>query len=132
VNLASRLEAVNKVYGTRILISEKTAAGAGAAFALREIDRLTVVGQSVAQTVYEVMARAGELSPQQATARSRYADGLAAYRARRWEEARSAFLVSLEAIPGDGPSRVLLERITYLEANQPAPDWDGSWRIEHK
>src|SRR5262249_23164350 len=54
VNLAARLETVNKAYGTRCLISEATANLCGADFELREIDRVVVVGQSHPQTVYDV------------------------------------------------------------------------------
>src|SRR5262249_18423915 len=85
VNLASRLEAVNKVYGPRVLIAQDTAAALGTAFELREIDRLTVVGQSVPQNIFEVMARGGELTAQQVQLRTRYSQALAAYRAGRWE-----------------------------------------------
>ena len=131
VNLASRLESANKVYGSRVLIAQATAAALGAAFELREIDRLSVLGQSTAQTIFEVMARSGELSPQQAQLRTRYADGLAAYRAGRWDAARAAFNAALEASPGDGPALALLSRIDQLAANPP-PDWDGVWQMDHK
>ena len=131
VNLASRLESANKVYGSRVLIAQATAAALGAAFELREIDRLSVVGQSTAQTIFEVMARNGELSAQQAQLRARYAEGLAAYRAGQWEGARRAFNAALETSPGDGPSLALLARIDQLAANPP-PDWDGVWQMEHK
>jgi adenylate cyclase len=132
VNLASRLEAVNKVYGTRILIAQETAAGLGTALELREIDRLFVVGQSVPQTIYEVMAKSGELSPEQAQLRISYANGLAAYRARHWDEARTAFNAALETFPGDGPSRTLLARVEHLAINPPPSDWDGAWHMDHK
>ena len=103
VNLASRLEGANKIYGTRSLVSESTVAAAGDAIETREIDRLVVVGQTHPQGVYEIMGRKGELTPQQLLLRVRYSEGLAAYRARRWDEARSAFDAALEAVPGDGP-----------------------------
>ena len=131
VNLASRLEGANKVYGTRVLIAEGTAAALGSAFELREIDRVTVVGQSAPQTIFEIMSRSGALTPQQQQLRSRYAAALAAYRAARWAEAKSAFNAALEASPGDGPSLALLARIDQLAANPPAK-WDGSWQMEHK
>ena len=57
VNLASRLEAVNKLYGTRILISQATADAIGSRLELREIDRLAVAGQSAPQPVFEVMGQ---------------------------------------------------------------------------
>lgn len=132
VNLASRLEAVNKVYGTRILISEATAAAIGSDFELREIDRLAVVGQAVPQAVFEVMGRAGALTGAQEGFRKHYAEGLAAYRERRFDEARAAFNAALEAVPGDGPSRTLLGRIAKFEADPPPAGWDGAWRLEQK
>jgi adenylate cyclase len=132
VNLASRLEAANKLYGTRVLISEATAAALGASLALREVDRLVVVGQSESQAVFEVMGKAGELSSEQETLRARYADGLAAFRARRFAEARAAFIAALESVPGDGPSRVLLARIEQFETSPPPQDWNGAWQMEHK
>jgi adenylate cyclase len=132
VNLASRLEAVNKVYGTRILVSQATAEGIGSRLELREIDRLAVAGQSAPQAIFEVMARAGALTEAQVRSRTHYADGLTAYRARRFDEARAAFNAALEAVPGDGPSRTMLGRIAQFTANPPEPNWDGAWRLEQK
>jgi class 3 adenylate cyclase len=132
VNLASRLEAVNKTYGTRILISQATADAIGSRLELREVDRLAVAGQSVPQTVFEVMGRAGALTAAHESLRSHYVDGLGAYRARRFDEARAAFNAALEAVPGDGPSRALLARIAQFEANPPGEGWDGAWRLEQK
>jgi class 3 adenylate cyclase len=132
VNLASRLEGANKNYGTRSLVSESTVAAAGGAVETREIDRLVVVGQSHPQGVYEIMGAKDKLTPQQALLRARYAEALAAYRARRWDEARGALEAALEAAPGDGPSMTLAGRVDDLKANPPAGDWDGSWHLNHK
>jgi len=132
VNLASRLELVNKVYGTRILVSQATADAIGSNLELREIDRLAVAGQSAAQAIFEVMSKAHGLSIPQESLRTHYAEGLAAYRARRFDEARAAFNAALEAVPGDGPSRTLLARIAQFETDPPAADWDGAWRLEQK
>jgi class 3 adenylate cyclase len=132
VNLASRLEGANKIYGTRSLLSECTVMAAGDTIEAREIDRLAVAGQSRPQAVYEIMGRRGELTPQQLLLRSRYAEALAAYRARRWDEARGAFHAALEAVPGDGPSMTLAGRIDDFQANPPADDWDGSWHLDQK
>jgi class 3 adenylate cyclase len=132
VNLASRLESANKVYGSRCLVSEATANACAADFEVREIDRVVVTGQSQQQTIYEVIGRRHALSPQQTLVYARYATGLAAYRERRWDEARAAFAAALEAAPDDGPSIALLARVADLEQNPPPENWDGSWRIEHK
>ncbi|AHY50284.1 adenylate/guanylate cyclase domain-containing protein [Bradyrhizobium japonicum] len=132
VNLASRLEAVNKTYSTRILISQASADAIGSSCELREIDRLAVAGQSAPQAIFEVMSKAHGLSVPQQSLRTHYAEGLAAYRARRFDEARAAFNTALEAVPGDGPSRTLLGRIAQFEANPPDANWDGAWRLEQK
>jgi len=132
VNLASRLEGVNKVYGSRTLISEATAAACASAIELREIDRLVVVGQTQPQTVFEIMARKDELTPAQALLRQHYAEGLAAYRERRWDDAEQAFAAALAAAPGDGPSTALKARVAGLRQDPPAADWDGAWHLEHK
>jgi adenylate cyclase len=132
VNLASRLESANKFYGTRCLVSEATIAAAAQAVEAREIDRLIVAGQTQPQIVFEVMGRAGELSAEQIALRAHYSDGLAAYHARRWDEAASALKAALAAAPGDGPCVVLLARVEWLRDNPPPADWDGSWRLDQK
>jgi hypothetical protein len=132
VNLASRLEGANKAYGCRCLISAATAKLSGDAFELREIDLLVVVGQSQPQIVFEIMGRKGELAPNQTLLRTHYAEGLAAYRAGQWDNARSAFTLALEAVAGDGPSMTFIERIDRFKQNPPPADWDGAWHLESK
>jgi class 3 adenylate cyclase len=132
VNLASRLETANKIYGTRCLISADTMAKAGDAFEVREVDRLVVLGQTTQQSVYEIMGKKGELMPDAISLRHHYAQGLAAYRSRRWDDAQSAFAAALAAVPGDGPSETLLRRVESLRQAPPATDWDGSWHLEQK
>ena len=132
VNLASRLEMANKIYGSHSLVSEATIAAAGGAIEAREIDQLVVVGQTVAQKVFEIIGRQGELNEKQLTMRSWYLQGLTAYRARNWDEARHAFQSALEVAPGDGPSITLLRRVETFAANPPAEEWDGSWQLDHK
>ncbi len=130
VNLASRLEAANKAYGTRNLISERVLTGASAAIEVREIDRVVVAGQTRSERIFEILGRKGELVPQQLTSRDKYLEGLAAYRERKWDDALRAFGASLEAVADDGPSMALISRIEGLKVNPPPQDWDGSWYIE--
>ena len=132
VNLASRLESANKIYGTRCLASEATIAAADSAVEVREIDRVVVVGQTQPQALFEIMGRAGELSAQQVLLRSHYSDGLTAYRARRWDEANNAFNLALETVPSDGPSLAMLSRVKSVRNKLPAADWDGSWGLDQK
>ena len=132
VNLASRLEAVNKIYGTRILIAQATADALGSALELREIDRLAVVGQSVPQTIFEVMAEAANCTPQQRATAHPLRRGARRLPRRPLGRGARRLQCSAGIFPGDGPSRAMLARIAHLAANPPAADWDGSWQMEHK
>jgi len=132
VNLAARLERANKLYGSRILVSESAAAGAADVVETREIDRAVMFGQTQPQRLFEVMGRKDAPSPRRAELSSRFAEGLAAYRARRWEDARRAFALALEAAPGDGPSTAFMRRIDRLTTAPPGDDWDGAWRFDQK
>jgi class 3 adenylate cyclase len=132
VNLASRLEAANKEYGGRILVSEATIAGASDVVEAREIDRLVTLGQTQSQSVFEIMGLKGELTAAQVELRTRFSEGLAAYRAQRWQEARRAFEAALLTMPGDGPSMTFIKRIEKLAAATPGEGWDGAWHLERK
>jgi class 3 adenylate cyclase len=133
VNLASRLEAANKVYGSRCLVSGATVAAAkDAAIEVREIDRVVVLGQSQPQVIFEIMGRRGELASNAMLLRTRYEEGLAAYRAGRWDEARAAFNGGLAAVPGDEPSMTFLKRIDDLKKNGLPANWSGSWHLDRK
>ena len=132
VNLASRLEGANKIYGSHCLVSAPTIAAAGDTIGFREIDRLVVVGQSQPETVFEIMGRNDDLTPEQVSLQERYSEGLAAYRSRDWDAARHAFSAALEASPGDGPSTAFIKRIGDFQANPPAADWDGAWVLDRK
>jgi class 3 adenylate cyclase len=130
VNLASRLDGVNKMYGTRNLVCERTIAAARTALEVREVDRIVVAGRTLPEVVFEVLGRRGELTPERLASRDRYQEGLAAYRERRWDDALGAFNASLEAMPGDGPSMALIKRVESLKTIPSSKDWDGSWHME--
>jgi class 3 adenylate cyclase len=133
VNLASRLEAANKAYGSHCLVSGATVAAAkDAAIEVREIDRVVVLGQSQPQVIFEIMGRRGALASNAMLLRTRYEEGMTAYRAERWDEARAAFNAGLAAVPDDGPSTMLVKRIDDLQQNGPPANWDGSWRLDSK
>jgi hypothetical protein len=113
-------------------VSEATISGAKATVEVREIDRLVVFGQTHPQAVFEILGRKGTLTPTQLAVCDHYAQGLAAYRAQHWDEARTAFKAALGIAAGDGPCLTLLKRIDAFERKPPPADWDGSWRMEHK
>jgi adenylate cyclase len=132
VNLASRLEGVNKLYGTAIILSEDTRRLAGQQIEVRELDVVTVAGKIEPVRIYELMALSGELEPPRARLREAFEAGRAAYCARCWDEAEAHFHDCLEIAPADGPAILFLERLTHLVANPPPAGWDGVWRLSTK
>lgn len=131
VNLASRLEGINKIYGTRILIDEKTHALAGDTIEAREIDRVIVAGKTEAIRIYQLMAEKGGLDENHRLLWEAFAAGLTAYRAGDWTRAGGSFARCLEIDPADGPSKTFAARVKSLAA-APPKDWDGIWRASAK
>ncbi|MCP3139553.1 adenylate/guanylate cyclase domain-containing protein [Pyxidicoccus xibeiensis] len=125
VNLASRLEGAAKVYGTRTLVAEETLNAAKGVVLARELDLLRVKGKQQPVRVFELVGVAGTPPPPHL---ARFAQGLALYRARRFTEARAAFLAS----PEDEPSRRFAARCEALLAAPPAEDWDGVLSLDSK
>jgi adenylate cyclase len=124
MNVAARIEGVNKLYRTELLISETTRAAAGAALAAREIDRVRVVGRIQPLALFEPVVE-GAPDAQQRALLDRYAAALAAYRARDFAAAAGGFAACLALAPGDGPSAVLLERARAFAQHPPPSDWDA-------
>lgn len=128
VNLGSRLEGLNREYGTEILAGEGTALAAGAAFLFREVDLVRVKGKHQAVRVHELVGRAGDALPEgRRAALAAYAEGLAAYRAARFDEALARFEDALRAWPEDGPSRTMAERCRAFLSAPPGEGWDGAF-----
>jgi adenylate cyclase len=132
VNLASRLEGLNKEYGTHILISESTQRELHTdKLMLREIDLIRVKGKLKPLTVYEILApdiaanNGRELVELFGTARE-------AYKRHDWLAAISAFEMVLSRWPDDGPSRIFLARCVEYMSEAPASDWDGVYVMKHK
>jgi adenylate cyclase len=130
VNLASRLEGAAKVFGTLNLISGSTVQAAAGAVACRELDWLAVKGKSEAVPVFEVMP--GEATPSRVEAWERYAAGLAAYRVRKFDEAREQFEAALKAEPDDGPSKEMIARCEEYLVTPPPDDWRGEHVLHSK
>lgn len=126
VNLGSRLEGLNKQYGTEILIGENTAELVNGAFRLREVDAVRVVGKQNPTRVYELLAAAGTPLPEEQEGALRdYAAALAAYRERRWSEALGHLEQALSRWTNDGPCRVLRARCQAFAETPPPQEWDG-------
>ncbi|MBV9552236.1 MAG: GAF domain-containing protein [Alphaproteobacteria bacterium] len=129
VNLASRLEVANKLYGTRILLDAATRESLKSPTALRQIDLLQVRGKDQPVAVYESL---GYLAGAPALDRmiAYFEHGLSAYRNRDWQAATASFEQALALRPEDEPSRIYIDRCrTYAQA-PPPDDWGGIWVSE--
>lgn len=126
VNLTSRLEGLNKAYGTDIILSDYTARLVPGMFLLRELDLVRVKGRHEALRVHELLGAADmQLADEQKEMLALYALGLAAYRDRRWDDALELFRQGLVLWPEDGPSRTFEQRCLTFRANPPPGDWGG-------
>jgi adenylate cyclase len=136
VNLASRLEGANKLYGTRILISNTTADLVKDRFHLRKLDLLQVKGKGTAIAVYELIAEKTDikpsLDPSTEEVVSAYHDALANMQQRNWDLAEKILLESRDQFGDDPPSVALLKRIGKYRQNPPPENWDGSYEATDK
>lgn len=144
VNLASRLEGVNKVYGTNLMISQFTYEDVKDQLEVRELDRIRVVGKSEPVAIYEILAEKGGLDAETQEAMQTFARGLEHYRKKQWAEAIQEFNAVLEIRPNDGPSKTFIERCEGFKnarvdgkresdkAFSLPDDWDGVFQMTSK
>jgi len=132
VNIASRLEGVNKVYGTDLIINEDCYRLAERDIEAREIDFVTVYGKTEPVRIYELLSKMGQLDPKTAELRDAFAIALQLYRAQKWTEAEKAFQNCLKISKNDGPSIEFLTRIATFARTPPPKDWNGVWQTASK
>lgn len=132
VNLCSRLEGLNKVYGTRILISEETWNSVSSQFIARPVDRVSVKGKNQSVLLYELIDSKDNATPETLERVALHTRALESYFARDWQAAIHLLNQILTTQPEDGPATVLLSRALDFERNPPSEDWDGVTRFEVK
>lgn len=131
VNLGSRLEGLNKEYGTHIIVPKFTYMDVQDEFALRELDYVRVKGKDHPIQIFELMGYKTD-SRSVETARL-FELGLAAYRKKLWTMAEGYFKQTLDIKPNDGPSKIFLSRMeTLREDDDLAQDWDGVFVMTKK
>ncbi|MAT46237.1 MAG: hypothetical protein CMO35_02265 [Verrucomicrobiaceae bacterium] len=109
VNVAARLEGLNKVFGTRILISEEVEGRLGGEFHTRKLGRFRVKGRKEPTAVFELVGPVAEIGEPEWV--QVYSLGIAALESDNFEEARLRFeeVVRMRGNCGDGPSRFYLQ-----------------------
>jgi adenylate cyclase len=125
INLASRLQGLNKHYGTSIIVSAVLREAAGAGFVFRRLDRVAVKGKTESLDIYELIGEASAGVPARVKI---YEQALDDYLEREFERA----LDLAESQPSDPPSMILAARCRLCLAEPPPPDWDGTYAFETK
>jgi adenylate cyclase len=133
VNLSSRLEGLNKDYGTHILVNETTyLAVKDSGFIFRELDLIRVKGKLQPVVIYELVAFSSALSADTQILLGRFREARELYRQRRWLEAQTAFQSILDQWPDDGPARAYWKRCQEYLFDEPPSNWDGVFTMTHK
>jgi len=133
VNLASRLEGVNKEFGTNVIIGEETQSILGEGFFIRELDRVKVKGKKKPTSVFELIGLAeNKEAKKKFEMMKSYFEGLKLYKEKEFEKALKCFQKSIEILPEDTPSKVYINRINYFIANPPGEEWDGVFEMKTK
>ena len=122
VNLAARLEGVNKLYATEILVSGETVARLEGSIPMRLIDRVIVKGKSEAVEIF-TPCRDVEVNALSAQA-------IDAYRSRRWDESERLWREILDKHPGDNVSAIYIERIGRCRSLSPDAEWEAAVELE--
>nr|HID58759.1 CHASE2 domain-containing protein [Desulfobacterales bacterium] len=131
VNLGSRLEGANKIYGSHIIISEFTYSKVLGEFVCRELDMVRVKGKKKPVTIFELLGRND--TPSQVMERAElFQMGIASYKRQDWDLALKYFSRVLDIAPDDQPARLYIERCHELRANPPGKDWDGVFTMTKK
>ncbi|NML18046.1 CHASE2 domain-containing protein [Azohydromonas caseinilytica] len=130
-NTASRIEALSKHLGTKLLVSEALVSGLDGLL-VRPVGSFVLAGKATPLRLWELLGPEHEASPARRRLCTAFAAGLAAYEARRWDEAVARWSTLLEEFPDDGPSRFYLARAQRLAAEPPPADWDAVVRMSTK
>jgi adenylate cyclase len=131
VNLASRLEGLNKEYKSTRIISEFTYAQVKQHYVCRDLDKIRVKGKLQPVGIYELLGFAAD-GQKHRELLAAWSDAQAAYRRHNWEEAAQKFEAMTTRFPDDGPAHIFLKRALEFMRQAPAPDWDGVYVMKTK
>lgn len=123
VNLTSRLEGANSVYGTKIIVSHDTFEKTENFFYFRPLDVVTVKGKREFILLYELMGERGKASPQITDLSEQFTAGFEAYIAQHWQQAQNIFQYLANTYPDDITTQIYLTRCIALQEDPPGPNW---------
>jgi adenylate cyclase len=131
VNLGSRLEGINKEYGTNIVISESTHNAVKNVLFCRELDSVRVKGKNLPVKIYELLGEKKDAEKWE-KAVGIFEEGLSQYRQCLWDEAIISFQRVLEIKADDAPAKLYIVRCQELKKNPPKEPWDGVFIMTKK
>jgi len=132
VNLAARLEGVNKHYGTWILTSEHTLKETGEKFLTRRLDKIRVVGINEPVRIFEVLDTTDDAPVTLIEKIDTFHEALDLFEKRMWNDAGKAFRQVLKLYKNDGPSQLYYKRCLLYLKNEPSAKWDGVYNMQQK
>jgi adenylate cyclase len=132
VNLAARLEGVNKQYGTRILASEDTVRETGNRLLTRKLDRVRVVGINEPVRLCELVEIAENATPEQKKLVAVFHEALDHFEKRNWQQASEGFKEGMAIKADDNPSKIYYERCVEFLKKSPDDTWDGVYNLTSK
>ena len=132
VNLAARLEGVNKQYQTYTMLSEFTYDLVKNDIETRELDSIRVVGKQEPIKIYEALGRKGEMDDLIRLIMPHFKEGLDYYKNWQWDKAIDSFKTALNHSKDDGPSLTYLNRCIAFKNDPPPSDWDGIFTMKTK
>ena len=132
VNLASRLENLNKRYGTHIIVGEETARLVEEHMVLRPLEWVAVKGKSQSVLIHELIGRKGEVPSEVLEHIAQYEAALHLYRERKFEEAEAAFEAAGTLYAEDQAPKLMAAQARAFAAEPPPVGWDGSTAMTTK
>lgn len=135
VNLGSRLESINKKYGTRIIVDKNTFVAVTESrnpFAFRKLDTVRVKGKVEKTEIFEVVALAENVTSDMKVCFDDFENGRILYTQRNFVEAKKYFENILEKFPMDGPAQIYKNRCGFFTRKPPSMDWDAVVNLEEK
>lgn len=129
VNLGSRLEGINKEYGTRIVISEATYLAAKGEIVARALDTVAVKGKDKGVKIYELIGLKTQGVDWDFL--QKFEEARQLYEMGDFPEALKKFKVLSKQHPNDSPTRIYVERLRKLTKEKPSK-WDGVYHLQNK
>ena len=127
VNLASRLEVINKIYHSQIIVSEATYKKVKNKFSFRLLDEVAVRGKRKGTSIYELLVRPNVENLEQY--KKEFKIAFTSYQRGEWEQSLLLFKDLSPVFPGDQLANIYIDRCQRL-TNPPPVVWDGIWRVE--